>query len=312
MPVFSFGNSEIMQNLNYLNRIFGREDKIQFIEGPSGMPLIEVATSRATAKVALYGGQMLSFKPVGADHDLFYLSQTAIYQQGKSIRGGAPLCWPWFGDDPGSLGRQAHGFARNLFWDVLDSQIHDDNVEITLGLESTATSKQWWPSEFRLRKKIHVGDKLSISLTTENKGEIPFSISKALHSYFLVGDINQTRVSGLDGIDYLDKTLDFAKHKQAGDITANKETDRVYLNAPTKVQIVDPALKRRIEIEHNGADNFVVWNPWDKAANLKDMPAEDYEQFICVETANAIANSVIIAPGAAHSMQVSYAINSEA
>ncbi|EEF78510.1 D-hexose-6-phosphate mutarotase [Methylophaga thiooxydans] len=301
-----------MQNLNDLNRLFGREDNIQFIEGPSGMPLIQVATSRASAKVALYGGQMLSFKPATAEHDLFYLSQKAIYQQGKAIRGGAPLCWPWFGDDPGSLGRQAHGFARNLFWDVLDSQIHDNNVEITLGLESTATSKQWWPSEFRLRKKIHIGDTLSLSLTTENKGEIPFSISKALHSYFRVGDISQTRVCGLDGIDYLDKTLGFTKQKQAGDIQADKETDRVYLDAPQRVAIIDASLKRRIEIEHNGADNFVVWNPWDKAAALNDMSAEDYEQFICVETANALANSVIIAPGAAHHMHVSYSINSEA
>jgi glucose-6-phosphate 1-epimerase len=301
-----------MQNLTYLNQVFGRDDKITFIEGPAGMPLIEVNTARASAKVALYGGQMLSFKPAGAEHDLFYLSEKAIYQQGKAIRGGVPLCWPWFGDDPGSLGRQAHGFARNLFWDVLDSQVHDDNAEITLGLQSTATSKQWWPSEFRLRKKIHIGDTLNISLTTENKGEIPFSISKALHSYFRVGDIKQTRVSGLDGVDYLDKTQAFSQYKQNGDITADKETDRVYLNAPQRVEIVDSLLKRRIEIQHDGADNFVVWNPWDKAAALYDMSADDYEQFICVETANAIANSVIIAPGAAHNMQVSYKINSEA
>lgn len=275
------------------------------------MPLIEVATARAQATVALYGGQLLSFKPARAEHDLFYLSDKAQYQQGKAIRGGAPVCWPWFGDDPGDLGRQAHGFARNLFWDVLDSQLHDDEVEITLGLESTATSKQWWPSEFSLRKKIHIGDQLKISLTTENKGEIAFSMSKALHSYFRIGDISQARVSGLDGVDYLDKTLGFAKHKQAGDVTAEGETDRVYLNAPSKVSIVDPALRRRIDIEHQGADNFVVWNPWDKAADIKDMPTEDYEQFICVETANAIANSVIVAPGAMHHMQVSYCISPE-
>lgn len=276
------------------------------------MPLIEVATAQAQATVALYGGQLLSYKPARAEHDLFYLSDKAQYQQGKAIRGGAPLCWPWFGDDPGDLGRQAHGFARNLFWDVLDSQLHDETVEITLGLESTATSKQWWPSEFSLRKKIHIGEQLNISLTTENKGDIPFSMSKALHSYFRIGDITQARVAGLDGVDYLDKTLDFAKHKQTGDVTAEGETDRVYLNAPPRVSIVDPTLRRRIEIEHHGADNFVVWNPWDKAAELKDMSAEDYEQFICVETANAIANSVIVAPGAVHHMQVSYRISPEA
>ena len=299
-----------MQDLNTLNRIFGREDNIQFIEGPKGMPLIKVATAKADATIALYGGQILSFKPANAEHDLFYLSKKAIYQQGKAIRGGVPVCWPWFGDDPGSLGRQAHGFARNLFWDVLDCQLHNDIVEITLGLDSTATSKQWWPGEFSLRKKVVISDELTISLTTENKGEIPFSISKALHSYFLVGDIRQTRVSGLDGVEYLDKTKGYAQHEQMGDITAEQETDRVYLNAPSKVNIVDASLQRRIEIEHVGADNFVVWNPWDKAEKLTDMPAEDYQQFICVETANAIANSVIVAPGARHVMQANYRIQS--
>jgi glucose-6-phosphate 1-epimerase len=295
-----------MQSLTTLNRLFGKQDELKFIDGPSGMPLIDIATSRATATVALYGGQLLSYKPAKAEHDLFYLSKTAIYQQGKAIRGGVPICWPWFGDDPGNLGRQAHGFARNLFWDVLDCQLHDDNAEITLGLESTATSKQWWPCEFRLRKKIHIGDSLNISLTTENKGDIPFTISKALHSYFRVGDINKTRVSGLDGLEYLDKTVGFERRKQTGDITAQGETDRVYLNAPNKLRIVDEVLNRQIEIEQIGAENVVVWNPWDKAATLGDMLESDYQQFICVESANAIANSVIIAPGGAHNTSVSY------
>jgi glucose-6-phosphate 1-epimerase len=244
------------------------------------------------------------------EHDLFYLSEKAIYQQGKAIRGGVPVCWPWFGEDPSKLGRQAHGFARNLLWNVLDCQLHDDIVEITLGLESTATSKQWWPNEFRLRKKIVIGEQLDIALTTENRGEIPFSISKALHSYFLVGDISQITVVGLDGLDYLDKTLDFSKQTQVGDITPFAETDRVYLASPARVDIIDEALKRQINIEQSGAENIVVWNPWTRASLLNDMDASDYRKFICVETANAIANSVIIAPGASHQMQVKYNVSS--
>ncbi|HDY84397.1 MAG TPA: D-hexose-6-phosphate mutarotase [Methylophaga aminisulfidivorans] len=295
-----------MQDLDTLNRIFGRDTQVVFSNGPSGMPNIEINTSKASSKIALYGGQMLSYKAANSEHDLFYLSEQAIYQQGKAIRGGVPLCWPWFGDDPGHLGRQAHGFARNLIWTVLDCQLHNEIVEITLGLESTATSKQWWPAEFRLRKKFVISNKLKISLTTENKGDIPFSISSALHSYFKVGDIAKTKIVGLDGVAYLDKTLAFSKHAQIGDITPEEETDRVYLDAPKQVQIIDNELKRKIEIKQSEAANIVVWNPWTRAALLKDMSADDYQRFICVETANAIANSVIIAPGTAHQMQVTY------
>lgn len=295
-----------MHDLNELNQSFGREGKLVFVEGPATMPMIEVHTSKATAMVALYGAQLLSYKPAGAEHDLFYLSQKAVYQQGKPIRGGIPLCWPWFGEDPGNLGRQAHGFARNLFWNVLETSVEDDVAEIVLGIETTATSKQWWPSEFKLKKTLRIGDTLDISVNTENTGHIPFTVSKALHSYFRVGDISRTRVSGLDGLDYLDKTLGFARQKQNGDVTAQGETDRVYLNAPSKVRIVDEALKRMIEIEQSGADNVVVWNPWDKAAALEDMSESDYQQFICVESANALANSVILGPGESHKTRVSY------
>lgn len=301
-----------MQDLQTLNRLFAKEAKVCFVEGQTGMPIIEVSTKKASATIALYGGQILSYKSNGMEHDLFYLSDKAIYQQGKAIRGGVPVCWPWFGEDPSNLGRQAHGFARNLLWNVLDCQLHDDIAEITLGLESTATSKQWWPSEFRLRKKIVIGDQLDISLTTENRGEIPFSISKALHTYFLVGEISQTTVVGLDGVDYLDKTLDFSKHTQVGDITPFAETDRVYLESPAHVQIIDQSLSRKIDIEQSGADNIVVWNPWTRASLLNDMNADDYGHFICVETANALANSVIIASGASHQMQVKYNVSSTA
>ena len=304
-------NKMIMQDIQTLNRIFSRDEQLQFTIGAGDMPFIQVNTAQASATIALHGAQILSFKPHNSSHDLFYLSEESTYQQGKAIRGGVPLCWPWFGDDPVDLGRPAHGFARNLFWEVLDCQLHNDVAEITLGLESTATSKQWWPGEFRLRKKIIISDQLAIALTTENRGEIAFSISQALHSYFLVGDIKQVKIDGLADCDYLDKLQNFASFTQTDtELSVASEVDRVYLNTQQGVSIIDHALHRKIHISHQGADNYVVWNPWQQAASLADMKAQDYQHFLCVESANALANSVIIAPGAAYQIMVNYQLES--
>lgn len=299
----------LVQDIASLNRFYSRPNKIFFEEGPNGFPLAKIRTKWSRATIAMYGGQLVSFKPVSCEQDLFYLSEKAIYQQGKAIRGGVPLCWPWFGDDPDAMGRQAHGFARNLFWEVLDTRIQNDVVTITLGMDSSVTTKQWWPHDFKLRKTLTIGESLSISLTTENCGGVTMPLSEALHSYFLVGDISQVAVSGLDKVDYLDKTRGFAEFRQQGDIRVDAECDRVFLETANHVWINDASLNRQIEIEHQGAGNFVVWNPWDKAADLADMPDQDYQQFICVETANALANSVLIEPGNTHTMSVSYTIN---
>jgi glucose-6-phosphate 1-epimerase len=300
-----------MQDIETLQRLFNREGGIKIVSGPAEIPIIEIDTAIATAKISLYGAHMLAYKPKQAKQDLFYLSQEAIYKQGKAIRGGVPLCWPWFGDDPAKIGRQAHGFARNVYWSLLDCQLHDDIVDISLGLRSSASSRMWWPCDFNLKLTITVADTLTIKLSTENSGELAAAISCALHSYFLVGDIDQVHVEGLDGIDYLDKTQQFEQFVQSGDIRVSSETDRVYLHTPKSVRLVDKAFNRVIEIDQHGAENMVVWNPWDKAQSLADMPDQDYQRFICVETANAIANKTVVSPGTFHETTVTYRISEQ-
>jgi glucose-6-phosphate 1-epimerase len=297
------------QDVASLNRFYSRYKRIYFEEGPGGFPLAKIRTEKASATVAMYGGQLVSYKPAHAEHDLFYLSEQAIYQQGKAIRGGVPLCWPWFGDDPEGEGRQAHGFVRNMFWELLDTRIYDEVVHATFGMESTKlTKKNWWQHDFKLQKKLTIGEDLTIELTTENCGNKPLTLSEALHSYFLIGDVDQVAVCGLDGTDYLDKTQGFAQLRQEHDVTIDKEYDSIFIEAPNSAIIHDPVLSRKINIQHDGAENFVIWNPWDKAANMADLPDEDYKKFICVETANALANTIRVEPGKTHTMKVQYDI----
>jgi glucose-6-phosphate 1-epimerase len=299
------------QDVASLNRFYSRHKKLFFEEGPNGFPLLKIRTERARATVAMYGAQLVSYKPGHSAHDLFYLSEQAIYQPGKAIRGGVPLCWPWFGDDPDGKGRQAHGFVRNMFWELLDTRIYDNVVIATFGMESNKeTKKKWWKQDFKLQKTMTLGDDLTISLTTENTGKKPLTLSEALHSYFLIGDINQTTVAGLDSCLYLDKTMGFAQEQQHGDIKVKAEYDRIFIDSPNAVVINDPVLERRILVKHSGAENFVIWNPWDKAASMADLPDDGYQQFLCVETANALANCVTVQPGESHTMEVHYEIES--
>ena len=299
-----------MQSLEQLNREFSIDPCIKFIAGPSGMPVIDINCEYATAHIALYGGQVLSYKPRAAFDDLLFLSNKAIYEQGKAIRGGIPVCWPWFGDHP-EKGKSAHGFARNLFWDVAKIERIDNGLIITLKLESTATSKQWWPYDFRLLKRITITDTLNIELISINIGKQVFYLSEALHTYLRVGDINQTSVTGLDAMSYLDKTEQFKQKKQVDAVTVDDETDRIYLSGDKAVCVEDVALKRRIHISHHGADNMVIWNPHHKAAELNDLAEGDERCFICVESANAITDSVCIKPGEQHTMQVCYRIEQQ-
>ena len=297
-----------MQTLEQLNRQFAIEPCIQFVAGQSGMPMMDVQCDYASARIALYGGQVLSYKPHQAVDDLLFLSDRAIYEQGSAIRGGIPVCWPWFGDHP-EAEKSAHGFARNLFWDVAKTErIGDKGLKVTLKLESTATSKQWWPYDFQLFNHITISDSLNIKLETRNTGKIPFYLSEALHTYLKVGDITQTAVAGLESMNYLDKTDHFNQKKQVDVVTVVDETDRIYLSGDAEVKVVDKVLQRAIRIKHDGADNMVVWNPNHKAAELSDLMAGDDERFICVESANALANSVCVKPGEHHSMQVQYKI----
>jgi glucose-6-phosphate 1-epimerase len=260
--------------------------------------------------VSLHAGQVLSFRPTGTPHDLLFVSEAAYYQAGKAIKGGVPVCWPWFGADPEGLGRAAHGFVRNRPWTVAATAAHGDgDTRLTLALADSPDTRSIWPHAFNLTLEITVADALTLALVTRNTGSEPFAITQALHTYFNVGDIHQVKVLGLENGAYLDKAGDGGQKIQTGPVTIAAEVDRIYTDVASELTIIDPSLARRIRIAARGSRTAVVWNPWaDIAAQMADLKDDDYLRFVCVETANAAGDVIQVPANSEYRLQTSYSI----
>ena len=193
-----------------LNQTFAIEhphSQLHIENGAGEFPVIHVRNAHANAHISLYGAQVLAYQPHHAAHDLMFLSDQAIYQNGKAIRGGAPLCWPWFGPDPEGQGRPAHGFARTRLWQLRTTEVMNDGAtRVTLGLKDDPETLALWPHQFTLELSITVGKTLTLSLSTHNLSAQPMNISQAIHSYFAIGSIAQTQVYGLEQCHYIDKS----------------------------------------------------------------------------------------------------------
>lgn len=290
--------------LEELNAEHAIADQLAFIAGPGGLPFMRVHNAHAEAVVSVYGGQVLSYRPLGTSADVLFVSEQAYFQPGKAIKGGVPICWPWFGADPQGLGRPAHGFVRNRLWTVWGTATTPaGETQITLGLVDTPDTLAIWPHAFQLALEITVGATLRLALSTRNTGDAPFHITQALHSYFTVGDIAQTTVTGLDGCRYIDKAAGAggAVKQQADAVHIAAEVDRIYTGVPADLAVEDGALRRAVRIRSAGSHTAIVWNPWAAiAAGMADLKDDGYQRFVCVETANAADEVVTVAPGAEH------------
>ena len=297
-------------NIAQLNVHYALANELGFAAGQGDFPLIKIHNAHAQAVICVYGAQVLSFKPHNTAVDWLFVSEQALYQSGKAIRGGIPVCWPWFGPDPEGKGRAAHGFARTRLWSVLATSTQADGAtKVSLGLQDTEETRQLWPYAFNLRLDITVGKTLQLALTTRNTDTQTFTLTQALHTYFNVGDINQTRVQGLDRASYMDKAADGhgMTRQQQGAVTIAAEVDRVYLQVSPLLVLEADALHRRIQLTNTGTDSAVIWNPWSKlAAAMADLPDEAYQHFLCIETTNAGPDCIEVQAGQEHCLSVVY------
>jgi glucose-6-phosphate 1-epimerase len=298
-----------MVDIADLNKRHGIAGKVVFREGAEGFAVMDVSNTQATATIALQGAHLMTWAPRNAQ-PVIWLSSAAKLATGKSIRGGVPVCWPWFGPHASETTFPAHGFARTVPWDVAETKaLDDDRTLVALRLIQTPATQAQWPHPCDLECRITVGKSLEIDLVSRNTGTAPFTIGDALHTYFAVSDIRHAAIRGLENCDYLDK-VDGGKRKQQTDaVTFTGETDRIYLDTANDVLIDDPGLKRRIRIEKRGSRSTVVWNPWiEKANKMGDLGENGYLNMVCVETANAADDVVTVAPGAEHHLWTKYSV----
>ena len=275
----------------------------QVVEGNGGLSKVRITCPEAVGEMYLHGAHVTSWKPVGGEEVLFLSSQSR-WAQGHAIRGGVPVCFPWFGgkaDDPTA---PAHGFVRTTAWQLESIAQVGGAVTVSMFTESDEGTKRWWPAEFRLVHRATFGSELSLELVVTNTGGTSLRFEEALHAYHRVGNIEKTRVRGLDTVHYFDKTDSNRKKMQHGEIVIVSETDRVYLDTRDPIELEDPVLRRRTRVTKENSRTTVVWNPWvQKAHSLSDFADDEWMQMICIESSNVSDFAVDLAPGQRHKMK---------
>jgi len=298
-----------MAELSMLNERFGIHDQLVFSEGPGGLAIVEISNSLAVATVALQGAHLLSWIPRG-EKPVIWLSRDARFAVGQSIRGGVPVCWPWFGPHTTQPSFPAHGFVRTVSWQVCETKtLKDGATFVAFRVIRTDATDVFWPHSSELELGVTVGATLKFDLVSRNTGAESITIGDALHTYFAVSDVRHIAIEGLDGCPYIDKLDSDKRKQQSGPVMFSAETDRIYLDARADCLINDAGMQRRIRIGKLGSRSTVVWNPWtEKAERMGDMGENGYLNMVCVESTNAADDVVTIAPGDEHHLRVSYQV----
>ncbi|TVT81770.1 D-hexose-6-phosphate mutarotase [Pseudomonas sp. H3(2019)] len=273
---------------------------------------------QAELLVAQQGAHILSYQLAGQP-PLIWLNDEAVFKTGKSIRAGVPVCWPWFGNldrNPPSVQAMrvsneaptAHGLVRTMDWELGAIEAEGESLKVEFVLPYLEGGLPGWPYPVDLKLSIRLDEQLHINLTSQNQGSTPVTISQALHSYYAVSDVRNVHVEGLDGLSYIETLDNWKTVTQNGDLRFAGETDRIYLNTPAQLSIVDPAWERRIELTSSGSRSAVIWNPWiARSAQFSDMADDGWQRMLCIETANVMDDVVTLAPGASHTLGVSIA-----
>nr|WP_024968247.1 D-hexose-6-phosphate mutarotase [Pantoea sp. IMH] len=242
------------------------------------LPAVVIAHPKVRAAVTLQGAHLIAWQPAG-EEPVIWISERTAWSAGKAIRGGVPVCWPWFGP----AGEPAHGFARTLPWTLSAHDENEESVMLTFVLESNEQTKKLWPHDFTLLARFRFSDRCEIEL--EAHGD--FEATAALHSYFSVADIAEVEVSGL-GKTYIDKVNQGAQcTSENGKQTYPDRIDRIYTQPEACSLIHDKAGNRTLEVHHHYHSDVVTWNPGPElSCSMGDMANEGYKTMVCVETAH--------------------------
>jgi glucose-6-phosphate 1-epimerase len=290
------------RTIDGLNDRFAIPGVAKIVAGNGDLAKVQITSPAASADIYLHGAQLTSWRPAGADEAIF-LSEQSRWEDGRAIRGGIPVCFPWFRAKADDAKAPAHGFARTRSWQLESLTREQDSVVVTLATENDEDSRKWWPYEFRLVHRITVGAALKLELIVSNNGAIPIRFEEALHTYNRVGEAEKLRIAGLDGVPFLDNRDSNREKQQHGEFAFTAATDNAYIDTQNTVEIIDPTLNRRIRLQKQGSLTTVVWNPWsDGVAALADLGDDEWRQMACVEASNILGNAVTLSPGAQHTM----------
>lgn len=287
-------------NLDALNDDFGIPGKIQFEAGHGGLPMAKVSNDNCLGEMYLHGAHVTGYQPLGSD-PLLWMSGESFFFPDKPIRGGVPLCWPWFGAHPTDPELPQHGLARIADWDVASTnQLADDTSEVVMRLTDNAETRAAWAHPFELMMRACFGEELTLELTISNSGDEPFDSATAIHTYFAVENIEAVTIRGLAGRQFTDQLDNNALKLQSGSLRFRAEVDRVYVDSEDDV-VIEQEGRPAVHVSKTGSRSTVVWNPWiAKSQRMPDFPDDGYQTMVCVETTNAESDVRTLQPGRTH------------
>jgi glucose-6-phosphate 1-epimerase len=295
-------NMNAVLDVMELDRRFGIPDIARVCEGDGGLPRVNVTSRLAHGEMYVHGAHVTSWRPAASEEVLF-LSSKSRWDEGQAIRGGIPICFPWFrgkADDPHA---PAHGFVRTRSWQLYSIVENDAGVAVTMFIESDEQTRRWWPAEFRLVHRVTFGSELKLELICINTSKTPLHLEEALHTYNRVADVETVRLQGLDGTRFLDNTDSNKEKAQLGDVTIASQTDNAFIYTRNPVDLLDPKMHRRIRLQKANSSTTVVWNPWQEGARgLRDLGEGEWKQFLCVEASNIMGAAVTLAPRQEHTI----------
>ena len=285
-----------------LDRRFGIPNVAAVVAGNGGLAKVAVTTPSAQGEMYLHGGHVTSWIPARGN-DVLYCSPHSLWQEGKAIRGGVPICFPWFGDKADNPAAPAHGFVRTKAWELDSVATNGEDVSVSMFTGSDDDTRTWWPHDFLLVCRASFGTQLKLELTVSNTGTTVFAIEEALHAYFRVGDVETAAVDGLDATDFIDKT-DYRKQKtHHGSLQFSGETDSVFLNTQHPIELIDTVRQRKATLRKQNSLSTVIWNPWaEKSYGMSDLGEGEWRNFVCVEASNVGQYAIHLTPGQQHVM----------
>ena len=286
----------MMTNAEELNEIFALEDRLSFEMHPSGLALGRVTTPECQAEFMLHGAHLLSYQPAQRNRSILFVSDKAIFERGKPIRGGIPICFPWFGANAENASLPAHGWARTNEWELIETARSSHQVIVRMALSH---------DDIQATCELGFGDELSVEVAVVNGRNVPLFFEIALHTYFQIKSIDDVEIVGLESIPFVDQLKNITYPGDERAIRFTEETDRIYQGGVDQIKLVDRGQNVQISIAPKGSQSTIVWNPWiEKSKRMADFGDDEYLRMCCIETANVRASQIVLAPGESHTTGV--------
>jgi D-hexose-6-phosphate mutarotase len=269
-------------------------------EGQGHLPRFTVAPKTCGAHIYLHGAHVTHWQPSG-HAPVLWVSRQSAFASDKPIRGGVPLCFPWFGAKADDASAPMHGLARTAEWQLSEAHERDDATQLVFVPREAVGTKDGWPQQAAVEFIVTAGSQLEMEFRVANQSQSTLQYEIAFHTYFAVSDVRHIEISGTEGLKYFDKVAQEERQQEDAPLRFIGETDRMYNGTQSTCVLRDAGLKREIRVEKSGSNSTIIWNPWfDKARKMPDFGDEEWTGMVCIETANAGSDAVTLQPGQSH------------